>query len=209
MQFSIGNLEAEIVEGGELLCTFGPRQIAFKANRVVATLDAPLNKEGLEFLASQTRDFECMIGVLRFRLTHSDLPLVFLVKADPKPFRSAAFYDGKGSIIICDTRRPEFSNFFKVKRRMLRILKPQPESLPCKTLNFWREPHEPPTKASCRRGTHQAAPPARRDPLSGGARKICAACRPAHPARFDGPIRRHGARADIERVRKTARAAAL
>ncbi len=46
-------------------------------------------------------------------LTHSDLALVFFVMSDPKPFRGVAFNDGNGSIIICDARRPEFSNFLK------------------------------------------------------------------------------------------------
>ena len=170
----------------ELLRTFSPSQIAL-----------------------QFEQLEGIMSALRFKLTHSDLPLVFIVRADPKPFRGAAFYDGKGSIIICDARRPEFSDLFKVKRGMLRVLKPQPEGLPCETLNFWREPEEPTTKASCCRGTHQAAPPVRPGPLFRGARKTCEASRSVHPARSGCPIRRHGARAGVERVRKTVRAAIL
>jgi hypothetical protein len=114
-----------------------------------------------------------------------------------------------GTTVICDARGPEFSNFFEMERWMPRILKPQPESLPCKTLNVRREPLEPPTKASCRRGTHQAAPPVRLDPLLRGVRKTCGASRCAHPARSGCPIPRHGARANAERARKTSRAVAL
>jgi hypothetical protein len=55
MQFRIGHLEDEIMEGGELLRPFGPRQIALKFSHIVGTFDAPLSQKELEFWARQCR----------------------------------------------------------------------------------------------------------------------------------------------------------
>jgi len=57
MQFRIGHLEDEIIEGGELLRPFGPRQIALKFSHIVGTFAAPLSQKGLEFWARQAGEF--------------------------------------------------------------------------------------------------------------------------------------------------------
>ena len=57
MQFRIGNLADEIIEGGELLRPFGPRQIALKFSHIVGTFDAPLSQKGLEFWARNAGEF--------------------------------------------------------------------------------------------------------------------------------------------------------
>jgi len=59
MQFRIGHLEDEIMEGGELLRPFGPRQIALKFGHIVGTFDAPLSQKGLEFWARDAGEFGC------------------------------------------------------------------------------------------------------------------------------------------------------
>jgi hypothetical protein len=57
MQFRIGHLEDEIMENGELLRPFGPRQIALKFSHIVGTFDAPLSQKGLEFRARNAGEF--------------------------------------------------------------------------------------------------------------------------------------------------------
>jgi hypothetical protein len=57
MQFRIGHLEDEIMEGGELLRPFGPGQIAFHLTQVVGAFNAPLSQKELEFWARNAGEF--------------------------------------------------------------------------------------------------------------------------------------------------------
>ncbi len=74
------------------------------------------------------------------RLTRANQPPVFIVRPNPKPFRSATFHNGEGAIVVSDARRPEVSNLFEVQRGMTRVAQPQFEVLSSEALDLWRQP---------------------------------------------------------------------
>jgi hypothetical protein len=56
----------------------------------------------------------------------SDYPIVFVMRADPKPVSNVTLHISQGAIIrVADTNRPNFANFFEMQRRQPRIVKPK------------------------------------------------------------------------------------
>ncbi len=157
----------------------------------------------------QLRAYERRLRSVTWALPSLNEPLVFIVRANPKPLGFFTSHNRQGAMVAANPDRPERTDLLEMQRRVLWIPEPEFEVLSRQTANVGGQPTESLTETSFRRGNHPVPPQAGRGFPPVTDRGGLAAFHCERPPRSGGPTHPRAARADAARAGKSPFSATL